>query len=194
MKKKFVLIVFILIAELVAAQKKDSCYAGVYLNKTDFVQNHLSYKINEDIKGDKLKFAFPADLTFELKLVKQDSVMRFKPGTIYGYYECGAVFRYSSGTAINAQEGYYKIEEAKELIIYSCPLLYGSEIFYSLNLTSPIHRLTEKNLENDFKGYPEFINSIRKINRKMEGNLAERSDSGYFQINRIYRETISPGK
>jgi hypothetical protein len=150
----------------------------------------MSFKINENSKGEKLKFAFPADLTFELIMTTPDSTFRIKPGSIYGYFECGNTYRYSFGTGISAQEGYYKIEEAKELVIYSCPLLYGSETFYSQDLTSDIKRLTKKNLEADFKNYPEFLNAIKKTSKKFEGDFTVRNNGNYL-INQIYRETIS---
>jgi hypothetical protein len=146
-----------------SAQEKVCCYGGVYLDKADFIANRLSYKINKCVKGDNLRFAIPADLTLTLKIRTPDSVFRFKPGTIYGYYECGSIYRYSPGTEWNGQEDYYKIEEVKYLVIYSSVFISGAESFYSLDLTSPIHRLTVKNLENDFKDHPDFINAIKKL-------------------------------
>jgi hypothetical protein len=147
---KLFLLSFFLVSGVVFAEKIDSCYAGIYVTQSDFLQNRASFKINENVSGYNLGFTFPADLTFELKIITPDSIMRIKPGTVYGYFECGSVYRYSFGTGIEAQDGYYKIEEIKEMVIYSCPLLYGSETFYSLNPTSDIKRLTKKNLEADF--------------------------------------------
>jgi hypothetical protein len=44
------------------SQKTDSCFAGVFITQDDFINNHLSYKINTDVKDHKLSFTFPADL------------------------------------------------------------------------------------------------------------------------------------
>jgi hypothetical protein len=182
---------FILATNIVLAQNNDSCYTGVYLNKEDFLKNHLSYRINQANKHEKLLFTFPADLTLTLKIVKHDSVMKFKPGSIYGYFECGDVYRYSPGTELNALEDYYKIEDVKGLILYSSLFLSGKETFYSLDLTSPIHRLTKINLEKDFKDYPQFIKAIKKPHKNFKGDLATRDNKGAFVINKIYRKTIS---
>jgi hypothetical protein len=194
MKNKFLLLLFLLsiTAYKTSAQKSDSCYAGVYLDKNDFLKNHLSHKINESIKGEKLVYVPIADLSLTIKIVDKDSVVKFKPGSIFGYYECGDVFRYSPGTEINAEEDYYKIEEAKDIIIYTPAMIgiHGLEIFYSLDLTSPIHRLTIRNLEVDFAKYPEFVKAAKKCNRKIKGDIAARDEKGAFIVNKIYKETV----
>ena len=194
MKRGFFVITLILTTVAVFGQSKDSCYAGVYLTKADFVAKHLTHKINENIKGDKLKFTFPADLTFTIKIISPDSTIIFKPGTIFGYYECGEIFRYSPGTEWNGQEDYYKIEESKGLIIYSSAFISGAESFYSLNPTSPIHRLTMKNLEVDFKDHPDFIIALKKLNKDVDDGLATRNKDGSFIVNQVYRETLAPRK
>jgi hypothetical protein len=190
MKKQCLLILLMMIATVGFAQVKVCCYGGVYLDKADFLANRLSYKINECVKGDNIRFSFPADLTLTLKISKPDSVFTFKPGTIYGYYECGNIYRYSPGTEWNGQEDYYKIEEVKSLVIYSSVFISGAETFYSLNLTAPIHRLTMKNLETDFKDHPDFINAIKKLNKDVGDGLATRNTDGTFLINKIYGEII----
>jgi hypothetical protein len=193
MKNRFLFSLFLLgfIGYKTSAQKTDSCYAGVYITKNDFLKNRLSHKINESAKGEKLVYVPIADLSLTIKIVDKDSTFTFKPGSIFGYYECGDVFRYSPGTEINAEEDYYKIEEAKELIIYTSALIGigGLEIFYSIDLTSPIHRLTIRNLEVDFKNYPEFVKAAKKANRKIRGDIAARDKHGAFLVNKIYRET-----
>lgn len=176
------------------SQTKDSCHAGVYATKEDFLKNHLSYKINKDVNGNKFEFSIPADLTLTIKIVMQGSVVRFKPGSVYGYSECGRIFRYYSGPELNVQEDYYKIEEAKGIVIYSSAFISGNEIFYSLDLTSPIHRLTMKNIENDFSNYPEFLSSIKKMRDDPDDGIAKRDDKGSFIINQIYRATVGPYK
>ena len=194
MKHRFLFFLFLLVffGYKISAQKTDSCYAGVYITKNDFLKNHLSHTINESAKGEKLVYVPVADLSLTIKIVDMDSSVTFKPGSIFGYYECGDVFRYSPGTEINALEDYYKIEEAKELILYTSALIGigGLEIFYSVDLTSPIHRLTIRNLEVDYKNCPEFVKAAKKANRKIGGDIAARDEHGAFIINKIYRETV----
>ncbi|HET6544427.1 MAG TPA: hypothetical protein VFG46_28275 [Chryseolinea sp.] len=169
------------------SQKTDSCFAGVFITQDDFVNNHLSYKINTAAKDYKLSFTFPADFTLTLKIVTPDTIFKFAPGTIYGFSECGRVYRYyPGGKELNAQEDFYKIEEAGGLIIYSSAFVSGDEIFYSMSLTSYIRRLTLRNLKEDFRNYPDFIEKVEK----MKLRLADRDDNG-FLIMDLYEESVS---
>lgn len=97
MKKVSYIILLFTCQFIVFSQKKDSCYAGVYLTEKDFLNNKLSYKINKEAKGYKFEFPPPADWKLEIKIVRPDTVIRFKEGMVYGYYECGKIYRYSDG-------------------------------------------------------------------------------------------------
>jgi hypothetical protein len=187
----FTLLVFV---QAVRSQSPDTCYAGVYLSYEDFTKNKLSHKINKNAEGNKLDFSVPADMTLRLKIVTNDSVLKFRPGTIYGYYDCGNTFRYSPGSALNAQEDYYKILEKKDLIIYSSAFVSGSEIFYSRGLNSPIYRLTKKDLERDFKDHPEFLKAADKLSKETKGDLAALNPDKSFRINGIFAQTVHPEK
>lgn len=191
MKKGLVLTLLITATQILPAQKNDPCYAGVYLGKQDFLNNNLSYKIDKNVKGNKLDFSTPADMTLLLKIETQDSIVKFRPGEIYGYHDCGKSYRYSPGTELNAQRDYYKILETRGLVIYSSLFLSGSEIFYSVDLGSPIHRLTVKNLENDFSAQSRFLASVRELNKKGKDGLTTLRKDGSFEINKIYSETVS---
>ena len=169
------------------SQKTDSCFAGVFITQDDFINNHLSYKINTAVKDYKLTFSFPADFTLTLKIITPDTAFKFVPGTIYGFSECGSVYRYyPGGKEWNAQEDYYKIEEAGGLIIYSSVFVSGDEIFYSTSLTSSIRRLTFRNLKEDFWNYPDFIAKVEK----MKLRIADRDDDGFIIMD-LYEEGVS---
>jgi hypothetical protein len=169
------------------AQQKDSCLAGVFVTQDDFLQNRLSHQIDTKADGHKLDFSFPADLTLTLKIVTPDQTVKFAPGKIYGYAECGKVSRYfRGGKELNAQEDYYKIEEAVPgFVLYSSEFVSGNEIFYSTDLTSDIHRLRLSNLKRDFKDKPEFIAKAKKLKKRPEG-LATRDENG-FRIVRFFQ-------
>ena len=93
------------------SQKTDSCFAGVFITQDDFINNHLSYKINTADKDYKLSFSFPADFTLTLKIMTPDTTLKFAPGTIYGFSECGSIYRYHpGGKELNAQEDFYIIQ------------------------------------------------------------------------------------
>jgi len=169
------------------SQKIDSCFAGVFITQDDFLNNRLSHKINTAAKDYKLGFTFPADFTLTLKIKTPDSTFKFVPGSIYGFSECGRVYRfYPGGKEWNAQEDFYKIEEADGLILYSSVFVSGDEIFYSTSLTSTIRRLTLKNLKEDFWNYPNFIGKVEKIKMR----LADRDENG-FLVMHLYEESVS---
>ena len=172
---------------LVHSQQTDSCTAGVFINQHDFINNDLAYKINTADKDYKLSFTFPADFTLTLKIMTPDTTFKFPPGTIYGFSECGSIYRYyPGGKELNAQEDFYKIEEAGGMIIYSSVFVSGDEIYYSTSLTSSIRRLTLRNLKENFGNYPDFIAELEKKKRR----LAERDESGFLILN-VYRETVN---
>jgi hypothetical protein len=179
------------------AQMKDSCYAGVYKTSDDFIHDRLSFKTNTASAGYKLTFTFPADLTLTLKIETSDTTLKFPPGSIYGYRECKNIYRfYRGGKELNAQEDFYKIEQAGSLILYSSMFISGDEIFYSTSLTSPIHRLTLRNLKSDFKNDPHFIAEAKKLKRHPDG-LATRTSNG-FEILKLYdarhaKRSVHPG-
>ena len=169
------------------SQKTDSCFAGVFITQDDFINNHLSYEINTAVKDYKLSFNFPADFTLTLKIMTPDTTFKFAPGTIYGFSECGSVYRYyPGGKELNAQEDFYKIEEAGGLIIYSSVFVSGDEIFYSTSLTSSIRRLTFRNLKEDFWNYPDFIAKVEK----MKLRIADRDDNGFIIMD-LYEESVN---
>jgi hypothetical protein len=181
------LVIFFLFILPAHSQKIDSCFAGVFITQDDFVSNRLSYKINTAVKDHKLGFTFPADFTLTLKIKTPDSTFKFVPGSIYGFSECGHVYRfYPGGKEWNAQEDFYKIEEAGGLILYSSVFVSGDEIFYSTSLTSIIRRLTLKNLKEDFWNYPDFIGKVEKMKRR----LADRDENGFLVMD-LYKESVS---
>lgn len=158
----------------------DSCNAGVFLTEHDFIHGILSYKVNLRKKGNKLTVAFPADLSFKVEITTPDTTYQFTPGSIYGYADCGKVYRYfRGGQELNAQRDFYKVEEIGiGMILYSSELISGSETFYSTSLTAPIHRLTLQNLERDYGDKPQFIAAAKKLKKKPDG-LSTRDTKGF---------------
>lgn len=185
MKNIFLTIVFIiLMQEFGYTQTTDSCFAGVYLDLTDFIQNKVTNKINVNKKGNDIKIK----MTNIVKIITSDKVIKYKVGSIYGYYLCGNKYRYSSKSEIKAPEDFYKVEEIKGLIIYTSVFWGGAEYFYSLNISSPIHRLNMNNLQKDFSENSEFISEIKKA--KLFDGLSTKNDKSEFVINLIYDKIL----
>ena len=190
MKFNILLLSALLCTSFLFSQDKDSCKAGVYLTKDDFLNNRLSHVIHTGEKGTKLDFTFPADMTLAVKLITPDTTLKFEAGTIYGYNDCGRIFRYyHGGKELNAQEDYYEVKEVKDLVIYSSAFVSDEETFYSRTLSDPIHRLTLQNLEDDFKSNPAFLEAVKKLNREPGEGLATKDESGHYLINKLYKET-----
>ena len=191
MKKHALILLFLFFTPRIYCQNKDSCSAGVYVTKEDLIRNRLSHKVDKGAKGFDFGFPTPADLRLEIKITKPDTTLRFKPGQIYGYQECGKVFRYSPGNELLVSEDYYRIEEIKGLVIYTSAFNSGNEYFYSLDLGSKIHRLSIKNIEEDFRNEPPFVESVKELNKKGErGNIEKRNEKGDFLINKLYQEKV----
>jgi len=187
---KTLLLISIFFAAAADAQPSVSCYAGVFLTERDFTHNELSHIINTAEEGYKLTFAFPADFTLTLKIITPDTIFKFPPGSIYGFSECGRVYRYfKGGIELDAQRDFYEIEQAGGLILYSSAFVSGNEIFYSTNLTSQIRRLRLMNVREDFGDHPEFIAEAKKLKRKADG-LTTRDENGFI-ILELFEEKAS---
>src|ERR1043166_1775454 len=157
-----------------SAQENKPCIAGVYQTAEDLLANKLSHKINTAEKGDKFGFLFPADLKLTIRIVKPDTTLEFKPGSVFGYSECGKKYRYYPGGDLLAQEDFYGIEEKGGLIIYSSKFVSGDEMFYSRSISSPIHRLSLGNIEKDFADQPAFVKAVRSLNKEgLRGDIAK---------------------
>jgi hypothetical protein len=191
--KRFVLFVLLLTTcKAVVAQHNRHCEAGVYLTTDDFINGRLSFKIDPGAPGYKLEIPVPADWTLIVKIVTPDTVMRFKPGTIFGYADCNKTFRYYAGGDLYAPEDFYRIEENGPLVIYTAVFVSMGEYFYSKTPGSAIHRLNLKNLRRDFKDQPQFLDAAKRLKRKeLRGNLAKLDNNGAFTINKLYSEMVA---
>lgn len=170
----------------------NSCYVGVYLTYSDFVKNKLSFKVDIDRKGNSFGFLL---LTHTIKIVKPDTTIQFKIGSIWGYNDCRSVYRYSPDVELYSPEDYYKIEETggdSLLTIYSSVFKGGTEYFFSTGLNMPIHRLSMSHLEKDFGGlFPKFIEEVKKMKSENEGDLSVRDSHGSFLINKLYQQYLT---
>lgn len=80
--------------------------------------------------------------------------------------------------------------ESNKMIIYSSVFLGGSELFYSIGLSSKIHRLNISNIEKDFnKKYPEFVMKTKELASTIDG-LAKKNASGKYLIINFYESFV----
>jgi len=195
MKKNILSVIITIYSTLIPTNifsQVDSCYAGVYVSYDDFKNNKLSHKINLNLKKVSLEFV---PLSKIIKISTKDSCIRFKPGAIYGYYKCGITYRYSPNEELLSPEDYYQIlemsaRESNKMVIYSSVFLGGSELFYSIGLSSKIHRLNVSNIEKDFgKTCPEFVTKTKELASTIDG-LAKKNEHGKYLINTFYERFV----
>lgn len=187
-------VLFIIMTSNTYAQgkvKTDSCYAGVYITYDDFMNNRLSRKVNLNSKGNSFGVVLASKT---IKIVNPDTTVKFSAGSIYGYFECGRLYRYSPDTELLSPEDYYKIEEmgseeSGKLVIYTSVFYGGTEHFFSTGLNSPIHRLNINHLKDEFgEIVPEFIKAVRKMISENHGDIAAKDSHGNFLVNKIYHQ------
>jgi hypothetical protein len=166
-----------------AAMAKDSCdSAGVFLTHQDYVNRKLTCKIYPNKKGHKISFSMNHK---EIKLARPDTVATYKPGSVYGYYQCGERFRFF-------KNGYYTIIEKSPLVIYTITTsnfsgLTDVKYFYSLKSDTDIRSLTMNNIEEDFKSKPAFLTEVKNRFTIWTG-LEATNESGKLLINELWGE------
>src|SRR5689334_17510333 len=126
----YCLALFTFLCSITNAQEKKSCVAGIYETSEDLLKDKISHQIVTGENDNKLSFEFPADLKLAIKIVKPETTLVFKPGTVFGFTECGHKFRYYEGGDLTAHEDFYRIEESKGLVIYTSAFVSGNETFY----------------------------------------------------------------
>lgn len=185
MKTKIQAILFLLFAFATAGFSQDNnCIgAGVYLTYDDFVINKLSNTINFNQQGSKFKFTYP-NWYPKVKIVTPDttkywqrSVIKFKPGSIYGYYRYGRKYRYAESKGIFSPYGYFEIfKEMKGLIVYKQYTEHHHRsdyhYYYSIDFKSAIKPMNKKNLIADTNNFnnAKFMEAVTLIKNKWVNN------------------------
>jgi len=156
--------------------------AGVYFTYDDFVNNKLSHTVNFNQQGSKFKFAFPNWYRkVKIKIVSPDttkywqrSVIKFKPGSIYGYYRYGKKFRYYETKGIFSPLGYFEVvKEMDGLVVYKQYMQHHHRgdyhYYYSIDFKSAVKLMNKKNLVVDisnFSNKQKFIEVVNLIKNK----------------------------
>jgi hypothetical protein len=172
------------------AQAAKNCDAGIYKTAEDLKNRRVTHKVHTGEKGYDFGFLFPADMKLTIKIVRPDTTLEFKPGTVFGYEECKRQFRYYKGGDLLSPEDFYRVEETAGLVIYSSVHNSGSELFYSEGIEAPIRRLDYGNVEEDFKDRPDFLAAVKELKKKSNDGITDNDGKGHFAINRLYAEKI----
>ncbi len=159
------------------SQDNNCIGAGVYLTYDDFVINKLSNTINFNQQGSKFKFTYWYP---KIKIVTPDptkswqrSVVKFKPGSIYGYYQYSKKYRYTEGRGFFSPYGYFEIiKEMKGLIVYKQYTRHHHisdyHYYYSIDFKSAIKPMDKKHLLADTSNFnnAKFMESVSLIKNK----------------------------
>lgn len=185
------------------SQKRNS---GIYFSYAEFKSNNPSIKIDSSAK---LNYRFPKGLD-NLKVVTKDSqavsqmdgltilksnqkfIYKVKAGSAFAYSYNNVTYRYVTDTTLGWKiiDGYYKIENEGNLIIYSKSTtgyrgLSSTEYFYSLNLNSNLKPLQTKYLLKDFADNQVFCNNL-STNKQMSKSLTAKNKDGKFIIETLF--------
>lgn len=155
MKKYLVLLLLMtstLQAQLSDSKLKDN---GIYLSATDFQNKKLTHPFD---KGEGLKFKENKKLTTIIKAV--DTSYKFYNDNIWGYRMNGTNWRFFN-------EQFYRVDFVGGICIYT---ILGTPVlsipdwsYFSLDIISPIHELTRKNLVEVFNTDTAFVSKISNL-------------------------------
>ena len=163
MKKTITLFLyFLFISIILDSQTVIPCThkAGVFFTSDAFMTNVYSDSICLDTKGCSIKSG-----NNQLIIINSPSgKKKYKLSELTGYSDGKNKYKYFYDEKNeDAYFGYFKIEEAKGIIIYSQWYIHGGPIFfYSKSFEGTIKLLNKKNLEKDFPK-EDFIKELKSL-------------------------------
>lgn len=160
---------------------------GVYLTEDDFKSNTLSYSASTDpgnyivVERDKLE------------LFRNGEKTTFKPGSVYGYFQDGVKYCGYRKSLFFNRFRYYKVIDESGLIVYALESS-GHKVsgytfyYYSLDLSSPIIRITKRAIRKSFAYYPEFVSQVN--DRMDDQSVWVVDEHGRTILNKLYVQFI----
>ncbi len=164
----------------VIAQKEQA--RGIYKTSDDFTKGNLSFDNNCKKRISKIKlndFLSRPYITVKLS----DSSLKISKRSIYGYINCrNQFFRF------NGKQELLLLNAGEQILIYkhiiSKPPTGRTNVtnyYFSLGVSSPVVKLTIKNLKNAFPANLPFHHII-------DGNFKYNTDlAGFDEANKIYK-------
>lgn len=178
---------FMLSCFIATAQAVSADISGIYRTEDDFKNNRLSEVAPVD-KDNYIAIALN-----KLKSYRNGRVTKIPLRDIYGYYQDGVKYRiYRKQTLFDRYARYQVIDESA-LVVYTCKARgykRGGYAFYywSGNNTSPILRITRKNLQEQFSDHPDFVGRVTK---QPEFKKLHVTDTlGRTTLNRYYQSMV----
>ncbi|MBX2933866.1 MAG: hypothetical protein KF825_06450 [Ferruginibacter sp.] len=187
-QKILIVLLFSITSFTVAAQKEQ--VRGVYISSDDFTREIISFDNNCNRRKIKIKlndFFLRPYISINLK----DSSVRLYKKDIFGYINCrNQVFRF------NGKQELLLLNAGEQILIYkhiiSKPPTGRTNVtnyYFSLGVSSPIVKLTIKNLKNAFPADISFHNLIDQY-FKYNTDLAEFDEATkMYKINWLFGKT-----
>lgn len=171
----------------VRAQDGSIEVSGVYLTEDDFKHNRLS----ETAAIDSRNYIVVA--LNKLKCYRNGQPMSFRLRDIYGYYQYGKKYRAFRRRTFFDRYSCYEVIDESGVIVYSRKSAghkRGGYTFYywSVDASSPITRVTRKNIRKAFVSHPDFVKQVSgEIGRKA---LYMPDDGGKTRFNEYYQRLV----
>lgn len=172
----------------VQAQDHEINISGIYLTDGDFRYNRLS----EVATVDRENYMVVA--LNKLKCYRNGQPMNFRLRDIYGYYQNGVKYRVFRRQTFFDRYACYQVIDESGVVVYARKAhghKRGGYTFYywSADSTSPITRITKKNVRKAFAGHPEFVKQVsEEIRRK---TLYVPDERGKTRFNVYYQRLMS---
>ncbi|MCU0382514.1 MAG: hypothetical protein MUF68_00480 [Cyclobacteriaceae bacterium] len=159
---------------------------GLYLTHADYCKNNIARYDNEQRNFIKIKVTNGNTL-----IVKNNqSKTHYKFGDVAGFISNGVKYRTVPRENFFSYHGYAREVEKGSVIIYTIRSMgyknTYTQHFYSLSDSAQIKILSIKNLEEDFKNDPTFIQKIKVLKKKE--SLTQKNDKGMFKLNELLNE------
>ncbi|WP_150091181.1 hypothetical protein [Adhaeribacter rhizoryzae] len=129
-------------------QKPGCPAAGFFISQSDWLAGKASFVACLKQPGNRMGHPSPFAMR-TIRLITPDGEFIFHPGDIYGYFCNGKLYQFFGGE-------YYTVRK-----IISNQILYSAQLqdepgkapgvyYYSRNWTSPLHKLSRRNIRKEF--------------------------------------------
>lgn len=184
----------ILLISILSSNQTFSQIQPSYKPCIDIVKLYKSYQeYNDNLYSDSIclseKKSKLSVFYNKLTIKDQKKKRKYPHGSLWRYKQGEDLFRFFDKINIFGAYGYHKVIGTNGLIIYSKKESGGYRMsstylvyFYSKDLSTPLERLSIKNLEKHFPN-PSFINEVKTMK-----NLFESDTKGNLAINSIYNK------
>ena len=197
MKKIFVhliVAIIVLVATPAHAQSKPGSTAGLYLSSTDFRDQKLTYQIDCNSNGDKIRTNEFLGSSSGYVLVNGQKHV-FDKNKVYGYRSCrNKSYRFYKGEAYELLDtaGFYIYYLYRpEVVNKGKGLVKTDEYFFSIHSDSGLKPLTIVELKNAFPTNQNFHYALDSYFRSDKELIAYDSFKKEYKVKHLFNQSIN---